>query len=723
MTKEGLPMDQQNIWSTSEDSLRSTLKCTQCQKNFLDSYDVMDTVNEDIICPHCKLEQKRDDAYTNHLDTDKQRREKEKKETAENEQEEPAKTDMIKSDNPSAEMITEPINPVTPSPNGKCIRCNRDSFFDLSIDIASEYVRCPKCRYNQKYGEASLNLDNPALYKKMKMQQKNAFDHQEIPAHMRDGITYAWTTDENSFSRPDKWIGWHKNSGMPIITTKKTKKTKKDDEEEEVEEHYTDDSIVTPGYDSSRGPLLDKITRASSDEGEIIVFDNEVFSKKDFLKLMTSNNRSLDLLDKALEALPLSDEKYRGPYLYEEKGHYILPDRIYPNKNSDYQKTLFKSMKIGPVDKEKYDRAMKMLRKYNKQLTLYYAIIGANIVNIMKVHDYPITIQAIGIKDTGKSFAVVLCLKFAYGLGDSILQDDAMNSAFRHHNLSSLTNLPLYVEEAKIKDKTKLKSRGHNLRGRPDQSMSDYTVEMTLVMSLNSLPDDDALINPDEQEAIAKRVYNYFFNEEDVVSESERNDGLILLQDIKDLAGGLLYEKLNQKTISELKTHYMDLRKTTKDMKEVVALMGAWIMDDPEFKPTNGEAPRLNIKDEFFDWVTGEYLRNKNKQALNSEEDKFMNCVCIDEKFEKVTCTTAGFNLFLKSKKGWDNISATSFAKMAGTCCRSVTLGSRDRRGWGFTLEIPEEFKNKMVSVIQVPDVSGFMKPPWSVFDVHKSPE
>ncbi|MGP6220915.1 hypothetical protein [Caldiplasma sukawensis] len=159
-------------------------------------------------------------------------------------------------------------------------------------------------------------------------------------------------------------------------------------------------------------------------------------------------------------------------------------------------------------------------------------------MNVLGINDYSITIDSIGNKDTGKSFSIVLALKWAYGIGEAILQDHAINSAFRYHATADSTNLVIYIEEAKIgaEGMSKLKSNALNIRGNPDKSMTVYGTNATWVLSRNS-KDNIMKLTREEREAQNKRIYEYYFGVDDVVRKEDQSIGKEYMLKIKDEPG------------------------------------------------------------------------------------------------------------------------------------------------------------------------------------------
>ena len=434
---------------------------------------------------------------------------------------------------------------------------------------------------------------------------------------------------------------------------------------------------------------------------DAVLFRGEVFTKPEFVNEMVYP-ANVNLFTESINALPLSEEILREPKIYSENEHFRFPEHYYAKRDDSYQKILKDALNIDPVDPDIYEEGVSLLRKYPKQLTLHYAVYGANVVNIIGVNDYPITIDATGNPDTGKSFSIVLALKMGYGIGEAVLQDDAMNTPFRHHAISNSTNLPVYTEEAKITDKAKLKSRAKNLRGNRDKTMDSYDVITTWVLSRNTDLLNEEL-NPIEKKAQEKRIYNFHFDKEDVLPKETFAVGKRFMEKSKNMPGGVLYEKLQQKTITEIREKYYELMRTEPDGRKVVSLLGAWIMDDPDFVPVVSEKETPDIKDEFIGKIIDADRRIRDMKGQikadadfrSTFQDKQLNGTLeVDRTKGIFRITTVGFDL-VKRELGITQ-SARAFAEIQGWKYNNVSIyGVKGLKG--ITGSLPKEEKEDVV--------------------------
>lgn len=485
--------------------------------------------------------------------------------------------------------------------------------------------------------------------------------HTEDEEEMEEQWTVLSYTDE----APTSFAGWFE--GLPHI--KEIRRNRR-------EEAYTFIKKITLKSHNDR-PIKGRIKRLMGDSGEdIILFDEKIYTKPEFVKMMVYPS-SVNAFTECINALPVSKEKLFEPKLYIQDEHIKFPDHYYAKRSDAYQQILVNSLNIGDVDEKTYSEWQELLKKYPKQLTLRYAIIGANIINVLGINDYPITIEAIGESDTGKSFTCVTTLQLDYGIGSAVLQDDAMNSAFRHHALASSTNLPVYVEEAKIQDKTKLKSLGKNLRGKADLTLEPYEVNMTLILSLNT--DAPAELDPTEDKALKKRILTYRFKKEDVVPEEEKLAGKNFLKRAKGLQGGMLYEMLKGKSCEEINEKHAELSSTIKDQRLVVAKLGAWIMGDNEFEPALSEEEASDVQDAFLSKILSSYSRIQAMldddlgMKKSTHEDKGLSSeLLVDSSAMTFKITVNGYNM-IKRNIG-TNLSARKFAESYGYMYKTVYI-------------------------------------------------
>ncbi len=404
-----------------------------------------------------------------------------------------------------------------------------------------------------------------------------------------------------------------------------------------------------------------KIKRLKIQGNDAVEFQGEVFGKNDFVNMMVFP-ANCNLFTECINALPIDEEEYREPKLYMENGFLKFPSKYYARRNDSYQKMLKDALKIGNVDDKIYQEAISLMAKRPKQLTLHYAIIGANVINIIGIEDYLNTIDTIGDSDAGKSFVIDTTLQICYGISNAKLQDDAMSSGFRHHNIAGSTNLPIHIEEANMDEKSlkRLKSTGKNVRGNTDKSLTVYNVETTFIFSRNSESKDIKNVDPSEQKAIAKRVHKFIFVKNDVVSDnSEKIIGSRFIQKIKEMPGGILYEKLKSKPIREILGKYHELKSAETKPEYIISKLGAWIMDNPDFVPTVTETKQPTILDEFYGKILDESHRIKemsektvdgaDKFKGNYEDSQLRTNLELQENTREFAISVTGFNMIKKS--------------------------------------------------------------------------
>lgn len=456
--------------------------------------------------------------------------------------------------------------------------------------------------------------------------------------------------------------------------------------------------------------IKDQIKKVRDPEAsDVILFDGKAYRVPEFVNKMVYP-ANVNVFTEALNALSVSNEVYREPNFFEEDGYLRFPDSFYAKVDDSYQLILKSALNVGKVEIEVYEEGIALLRKFPKQLTLYYSVYGANVVNILRINDFPITIDAKGHPDTGKSFAIVYALKMGYGITEAILQDDAMNSPFRHHAISNSTNLPIYTEEAKITDMSKLKSRAKNIRGNKDKTLNPYDVITTWILSRNT----DSLsmeLDPLEKKAQEKRVFQYDFDSEDIVPTELKNIGRRFMQKIADKPGGLLYEKLKEKSISEITDKYYSLLETEPDGRKVIALLGAWIMNDTEFQPVVSEVKESTVIEEFLDKLVSAYRRIETMKTYQGDqdfrstyEDKQLNNE-IDINWDKLSfkVTVTAFNYIKRQLR--IKLSAQKFAEANSFEYGSFSIGGQKSKI--IKGNIPEDYSDNSEDTIENSEGSG----------------
>lgn len=477
--------------------------------------------------------------------------------------------------------------------------------------------------------------------KEIKSEEKN-----EILEEIERGN---WTPIEFENDIPITYAGW--NYGQPF---KLRIRESKDNVTTLMQK------ITLRNYENQN--IQAKIKRLKIHGNDAVEFQGEVFGKNDFVNLMVFP-ANCNLFTECVNALPIDEEEYREPKMYMENGFIKFPSKFYARRDDSYQKMLKDALKIGNVDPKIYQEAISLLSKRPKQLTLHYAIIGANVINVIGFEDYLITVDVIGDSDAGKSFVIDLTLKLCYGIDiDGKIQNDSVGSAYRHHNIAGSTNLPIYIEEALLDHKSlsMLKSTGKNVRGRPDQTLKIYSVITTFIFSRNTESDDMKNIDPMERKAQNKRIHKFVFLKEDVITDSsEKMVGAEFLGKIKGSPGGLLYEKLKSKPIIEIVKKYKEIKSKESNIEKIVALLGAWIMDDTDFVPMVTEVKQPTILDEFFGIMMDYWDRNEtqnweykdgNHRYIGNYSDNIMRTnLKLQENTREFAISVTGFNMIKKS--------------------------------------------------------------------------
>ena len=146
------------------------------------------------------------------------------------------------------------------------------------------------------------------------------------------------------------------------------------------------------------------------------------------------------------------------------------------------------------------------------------------------------------------------------------------------------------------------------------------------------------------------------------------------------MPGGMLYEKLKQKPIREILQKYHELKALETKPEYVIAKLGAWIMDNPDFNPVITEMQPPTILDEFFSKILDTWHRIKlSKFRTNEDTDTFKGTfednqmrTNLEIQSEKTFILTAqGFNLIKKS---------FGYAGSAENFARSYNFGYKSAR-------------------------------------------
>ena len=499
-----------------------------------------------------------------------------------------------------------------------------------AFEILKHYKRT---QLKDRWREISLGYDE--FQKEINDEEKN-----EILEEIEKGN---WTPIEFENDIPTTYAGW--DEGQPYKL--KIKVTKRG-------VSALRQKITLRNYENQN--IKDKIRRLKIDGNDMVEFQGEVFGKNEFVNMMVFPV-NVNLFTECVNALPIDGGEYREPKFYKEEGYIKFPDKFYARREDSYQRMMKDALKIGKVEPEIYNEAISLLAKRPKQLTLHYAIIGANILNVMGIEDYLFSIDAIGDSDSGKSFVIDTTLQICYGISNAKLQDDAMSSGFRHHSVAGATNLPIHIEEANMDEKSlkRLKSMGKNIRGNSDKSLTIYNVETTFIFSRNSESKDMKDTDPYERKAIDKRVLKFIFLKDDVITDNaEKIKGSNFLQKIKNMPGGLLYEKLKNKPIREILKKYHELKAEETKPEYIISKLGAWIMDNPNFSPVVTEIKTPTILDEFFGKIIDKWHRIKEMEYKtvdgadmfkgNYEDSQLRTNLFVDKETKEFVLSVNGFN-------------------------------------------------------------------------------
>ncbi len=498
-----------------------------------------------------------------------------------------------------------------------------------------------------------------------------------------EGIAGAWTAIKWEDGNPIEFAGWD-NDGRPY-TIKKVFKTDGF--------HLIKTAITLKNYNNE--PIKNNLKRLkiidNDTNTDMLKFEDTIYAKSDFVLMMVYPS-SVNSFTACIDALPIEEGEYREPNLYIENGIIKFPEKRYARNKDAYQIVILKGLNVGNINPELYNEGISMLSP--KQLTLHYAIIGANIINVLNYEDYPITIDAIGKSDTGKSFTIDMTFGMDYGIFLATMQDDTVSSPFRQKSFTGTTNLPIYIEEAKLNAEAlgRLKSRGKNARGNRDQTMTIYNVTTTYIFSRNTESKDVKDLDATEKMAQDKRIYKFVFDDKDIIRDNKmKNKGSDFISRMNKSSGGMLYEKLKDKKASAIINKYKELKETEKDGRKVVALLGAWIMDAEGFIPVVSKIEVPEIIDEFFAKMLSLYY---NKEDAQHTQDGYKNLSFMDKEMKNefkieqdkkdkkkwiFQITTTGFNII---KKGMNiKQSANSFAESNGFVNKITYIEGNRNRG------------------------------------------
>ena len=505
-----------------------------------------------------------------------------------------------------------------------------------------------------------------------------------------EGIAGAWKEIKWEDGHPVEYAGWE--DGRPYTVRKVFRLDGF---------HLIKMAIILKNYNAE--PIQNVLKRVkiidNDTHTDMIKFEDEIFEKSDFVNFMVYPS-NVNNFTAVLDALPVEEGEYREPKFYIEDGFIKFPENYYARRKVDYQKILKDALNIGQIDLNIYNEGISMLNP--KQKTLHYAIIGANVMNVIEYEDFLITIDAIGNTDTGKSFSINVTLVLDYGIFRAKMNDDSLKKAFRHHAIAGATNVPIYIEEALLDQESmkRLKSTGKNVRGNIDKSLTTYDVLATFIFSRNTESKDMKDIDAMEKKAIDKRVYKFVFDKNDVIDKVTQDKGKEFINRTKNMEGGMLYEKLKKRNINEIDTKYRELKRREDDGRKVIALLGAWIMDDPDFVPVVSKMEMPTMVEEFLGKLLSLY-HNKEVAMHNFDgykslpyEDKQLKneFKIVEDKNDKgkwiFQITTTGFNII---KKGLGiNQSARNFAESNGFEYKTTSIDGNKNKG--IVGSLPDEY-------------------------------
>ena len=471
---------------------------------------------------------------------------------------------------------------------------SEDEIFDALKKLRDEFPDPEKHPDKELQGMASSAYKKFHKESSEKERKKEEFlqKKKEAVENARRRFGKAIVKDDTT-GEPTRIVLWNED-GMPAVLS--------------IGERITESLIPFKNNHSKwQDGLINHVKRLKGESGEILILlDDEVFKQEDFLNIIV-DPQAKTLMRHAMEALPLDDEVVYSPSFRETPmltdGGELDDFLVFPRKPIAFRDTVLqreyvKSLNIGSSDTELVGRAFDMLRKYPKQWSSARLIVGANVANLLGIEDFPYSVSLIGDFDSGKSFCATLTLKICYGISTKLkLQDDAINSEFRHHATMASTNLPIYIEEAKIKDKSVLKSRGKNIRGRKDQSFTIYDVNSTLVLSQNT---DNDTLDPVEEKAERKRILRVHFDDSDIIRDRNvKAEGNRFLLEIEKKPFDLLYQKLEEKPIRILRDKYLELKTKYEDPREFVVRFAEYILDLEQEPVDFGEEKERDEIQEF----------------------------------------------------------------------------------------------------------------------------
>lgn len=422
----------------------------------------------------------------------------------------------------------------------------------------------------------------------------------EIQQYMKNNGKAAITL-ENAHLQPACSIGpytvlW--SGGMPFVARFRN------------HEYIQESLILKIPREQLPGGLLSNILKIKDASNHIYYrFENKLYENEEFIKLIDGEiGQYRKYLRLALDILPVQASSFRPPAFYIENNHILFPvsSHTVTFARKPLQAFLLENLNIGPVDPEFVASAIAMLTA--KQKLSVALITGQVAVNLLGVNDYNYTVELIGDRDTGKSFAVAFTNWYVFGLSPAYkLKGDALDSSFREMAALDSTNSILYVEESTMKSRLfqDLKSNGQGMRGTSSQGMNMYSSSVSLVFSRNTKPQE---LNAVEDEAVSKRILDMWFSKKDAIADPALQvKGKVAMDRMKHDPGGIIYGILKEKTVDELKQKYFQLASQPSGSRETLAEFGAWLISlDISGIPLDfGDDESEDLADDFASWYAG----------------------------------------------------------------------------------------------------------------------
>lgn len=464
--------------------------------------------------------------------------------------------------------------------------------------------------------------------------------------------------------------------------------------------HVGSPEPITIDWDKERYPkgILGAIEKVKFKDNKgkwntLYIFEGEKYTTEEFIKKI-NRERDSKWFRFAIELIVSKEVDMRPLAIYKDGNHFTFPDpkNMITDSNNKIQELLKDNLHIGDLNEDLIKEGFLLLT--NKQKIVYYTIPAVVLANILGLEDYKRIIDLIGASDTGKSFVVNMALHHWFGISPNFkLKSDAVNSLFRSQLIQSATNLPIYIEEATISNKImrSLKSAGNGIRGKQNLSFDIYSSEATFILSRNSRETDE---NFDEQDALNKRVLSYFFDENDKISDVEKDKGKMYIHKLKGANGGLLFAKLQEVSKESLEDHYWLFDKMCLDKREFLLRYGAWLVgaDINSLKIDFGEEQEEEILIGVLQWLnsfTHEDRKGQKIQPLAQLDGDLLKLSkeLIDMYFgEHRNIPYRSFNNFAKGQaKKYPNVvkyHQTSVNKLSKTYTLTINLDSFIGEDW-----------------------------------------